>query len=97
MKVAQNPFLNSIATLSLLSLEQTEFLSVSTCRYPNTGRTFLSHTDHSCQILAPWDENCGCESLTAIVSGRVLELEIICKDNLFCDIINCFCWFIFTV
>ena len=27
--------------------------------YPNSGRHIVGPSDHPCQILAPWDVNCG--------------------------------------
>ena len=27
--------------------------------YPNSGRHIVAPRDHPCQILAPWDVNCG--------------------------------------
>ena len=27
--------------------------------YPNSGRHIVAPSDHPCQILAPWDVNCG--------------------------------------
>ena len=45
--------------------------------YPNSGGPVSSLGDHSCQILAPWDVNCGRETHTHTDTDRVLELAII--------------------